>query len=116
MTDIMSPTICPAGRGAFEAPPESHWPSAEGLLKDLLFTSVIRRYDWERLEQSIQESIVDVIDDDLLLNDLVSNHLLTEYQADRIRSGQQFGLILGHYRVLSRTRPGRWLICNIEIS
>ncbi len=106
MTDILSPTICPAGRGAFDAPPEQLWQGAEGLLKDLLVTCVIRRYDWERLDESVQEALLADADNERLLLDLVGHNLLTEYQCGRIRAGQRFGLILGHYRVLSRLGHG----------
>ena len=101
MTDNLSPTVCPAGSGFVEAISLPPWHRAEGLLKELLVSSVIRRYDWDHLEESIQETLLEEFDDSFLLNDLVSLSLLTDYQAERIRSGQRFGLVLGHYRVLN---------------
>lgn len=106
MTDILSPTICPGGNGAFQPSERPLWHEAEGLLKELLETSVIRRYDWDRLDESIQDQLICDADDDRLLKDLVAHNLLTEYQSERIRAGQQFGLILGHYRILSRLGHG----------
>jgi putative two-component system response regulator len=72
----------------------------------LLHTSVIRRYDWERLDRSIQDALVEETDEAPILARLVSHNVLTEYQAERIRSGQRFGLILGNYRVVSRLGHG----------
>src|SRR5260370_41057289 len=41
-----------------------------------------------------------------LLAQLVSQNLLTPYQAERIIAGTTFGLILGNYRVLDRLGAG----------
>ncbi len=106
MTDWLSPTICPVDSSSQDETSESLWRGAEGLLRELLISSVIRRYDWEHLEEAVQNQLVDIIDDERLLKDLVSYNLLTNYQVERIRSGQRFGLILGHYRILSRLGHG----------
>lgn len=106
MTDNLSPTICPAGTPATNETPEVVWRGAEGLLRELLVSSVVRRYDWERLGEPVQDSLVDIVDDASLLKELVCHNLLTSYQVERIQAGQRFGLILGHYRVLSRLGHG----------
>ncbi len=106
MTLHLSPTVCPAGRVTQGTPPESRWQIARGLLEELLESSLIRRYDWERLDDSIQEELVDETEDEHLLASLVAYKLLTEYQAERIRLGQRFGLILGNYRVVNRLGHG----------
>ena len=106
MTDALSPTICPAGRisQGTTAEPLGHF--AVGLLTELLQTYVVRRYDWEQLEDSTQRALLGEDDEESLLKNLVTQNLMTEYQVERIRTGQQFGLVLGHYRVLGRIGKG----------
>ena len=101
MTDHLSPTICPVERTSVDVTSDAYFRGAHGLLRELLVTSLIRRYDWDQLELPTQDMLIESFDDDSLLEDLVSYHLLTNYQVERIRSGQRFGLILGHYRILS---------------
>ena len=78
----------------------THWQSADGLLKELLQTTLIRQHDWEELDDQARQSLLCESDEPILLKNLVAENLLTTYQAGRIQCGQQFGLILGHYRVL----------------
>jgi serine/threonine protein kinase len=80
--------------------PESDWRGAEGLLLELLQSSLLRRHDWEQLDEAAQDSLVAEADDRYLLAELVTLGLMTDYQVERIQSGQRFGLVLGHYRVL----------------
>ena len=74
---------------------------ASQLLHKLLISYLIRPRDWEILPESEQERLGRHTDKGELLAHLVGLNLLTEYQADRIDSGSEFGLILGNYRVLS---------------
>ena len=101
MSGNLSPTICPVEKTSEDELPESFLRDAEGLLRDLLVSSVIRRYDWGQLEDSTKDSLVETFDDNEMLDRLVELNLLTAYQNERIRSCQRFGLILGHYRILS---------------
>jgi len=102
----LSPTHCPVESSSLDSVHEATWRGAEGLLRELLSSSLIRRHDWEQLDTSIQDTLVADADDEGLLDDLVSLDLLTRYQAERIRLGQRFGLILGHYRILDRLGHG----------
>ena len=102
----LSPTYCPVESSVTDAAADVVWRGAEGLLSDLLLSSVIRRHDWEQIEIAVQDMLIDQADDDELLNELVSLNLLTRYQVERIQTGQRFGLILGHYRVLDRLGHG----------
>lgn len=106
MAGLFSPTHCPAESSSLEPVHEVAWRGAEGLLKQLLWSSIIRRHDWEQLEVAVQDDLVADADDDGLLEDLVSLDLLTHYQVERIRSGKRFGLILGNFRVLDRLGYG----------
>ena len=45
-------------------------------------------------------------DSEAALVGLVQHRLLTEYQADRVRAGTTYGLVLGNYRVLDRVGAG----------
>ena len=101
MSGNLSPTICPVEKTSEDELPESFLRDAEGLLRDLLVSSVIRRYDWGQLEDSTKDSLVETFDDNEMLDRLFELNLLTAYQIERIRSCQRFGLILGHYRILS---------------
>lgn len=100
MSDSLSPTICPSGRLTGRLVSVPYWQHAEGLLRDLLQSTLIRQHDWDELGDEARQSLEADADEATLLNHLVSQKLLTTYQAGRIRSGQQFGLLLGNYRVL----------------
>src|SRR5438132_9651414 len=79
------------------------WPSA-GLvspLKELLSSSLVLAEDWEALPAEYQADLKACITVGEALPLLVKHGLLTNYQADRIESGQSFGLVLNNYRVLS---------------
>lgn len=104
MTDIFSPTICPAGRATHDAQPP--WGGAHGLLEELLQASIIRRHDWEHLDIAKRADLIAEGDDDFLLANLVECNLLTEYQTERLRSGQRFGMVLGNYRLIGRLGRG----------
>jgi response regulator RpfG family c-di-GMP phosphodiesterase/tRNA A-37 threonylcarbamoyl transferase component Bud32 len=71
-----------------------------------LANSFVLLEDWERLPLRIQESILLSTNQSGMLNLLVENALLTEYQAGRITAGTTFGLVLGNYRILDRIGAG----------
>src|SRR5262245_48447297 len=100
MNDSLSPTICPAGRLSRGSGPGSAWMNADGLLRDLLQATLIRQHDWDTTDNVVRQKLVTETDSEELLKDLVTCNLLTAYQVERIQTGQQFGLVLGNYRVL----------------
>ena len=100
MTDCLSPTVCSSVVAPINEIAELISRGEDHLLRELLETSLIRRYDWEHLPESDKEFLLNCTDSDQLLDQLVVLNLLTSYQVERIRSGQQFGLVLGHYRIL----------------
>jgi response regulator RpfG family c-di-GMP phosphodiesterase len=79
---------------------------SEGLLDDLLASSLVLTEDWDQLAQDVREELPAVTDAQVLLSRLVDLNLLTEYQAARVEAGTTFGLILGNYRVLDRLGVG----------
>jgi putative two-component system response regulator len=105
-TELLSPTYCPVDGTFLFSPSDALFRGAEGLLKELLQSSLIRHHDWEQLDEKTQDALIDELDDDHLLERCVEMNLMTRYQAERIRTGQRFGLILGHYRVLERLGHG----------
>src|SRR5713226_4575421 len=88
----------------FPRAPEA--PGAQLLLQELLASSLIRAVDWRGLPGAIQEELGRHTDPQELLAQLVSQNLVTPYQAERIIAGTTFGLILGNYRVLDRLGAG----------
>lgn len=76
------------------------------LLKEWLAGSLILSEDWEALAPDRRETIQNCTDNQVLLELLVENGLLTRYQAARITAGKRFGLVLGNYRVLERLGAG----------
>lgn len=100
MTESLSPTICPNGRLSGSTASGPHWQHAEGLLRELLQSTLLRQHDWEELDNQARYALLAETDETKLLKNLVAQNLLTPYQAGRIQTGQQFGLVLGNYRVL----------------
>lgn len=101
MTDSLLSTYCPAGRLSRSPGEVTPWQDTKGLLKELLQSSVIRQHDWDELGSDARQRLMDISDEESLLPALVEQSLLTSYQTERIRTGQQFGLVLGNYRVLA---------------
>lgn len=106
MMEHLSATVCPVESTSSESLPTADWQAAEGLLRELLQSSLIRPHDWDQLDRSTKDSLSDEANDDGLLDCLVALKLLTNYQVGRIRAGQRFGLILGHYRILDKLGRG----------
>jgi response regulator RpfG family c-di-GMP phosphodiesterase len=62
--------------------------------------SVITEEDWEGLSPNARRHILACKDYHTLVQVLLETHMLTPYQGERLLHGQEFGLILGNYRVL----------------
>jgi hypothetical protein len=105
----MVPSHCPQSDGrslTVEHPPATLRSEAQGLLQELLTSSLIRSKDWSTLPDAIREDLTRHTERNKLLAHLIEQKLLTEYQAGRIEAGTTFGLILGNYRVLDRLGAG----------
>jgi response regulator RpfG family c-di-GMP phosphodiesterase/serine/threonine protein kinase len=81
-------------------------PPVQGILQELLASSVVLAEDWEVLPEEVREEAQQCADVQSLLCLLVEHKLLTEYQAGRVAAGKTFGLVLGNYRVLDRLGVG----------
>ncbi|MCC6421480.1 MAG: protein kinase [Gemmataceae bacterium] len=81
-------------------------PTANGLLQDLLASSIILLEDWLALPADTRDELTTCADRDTLLTQLVGHGLLTDYQAGRVLAGTVFGLTLGNYRILDRIGAG----------
>lgn len=82
-------------------------PAGGGQIIDrFLEKSFILTEDWEGLPLHLQEKILWCCDQNEIVQMLVENSLLTQYQAARIMAGTTFGLVLGNYRILNRIGAG----------
>lgn len=104
--ELLSPTICPSGTSFSGTTPDLSWRAAEGLLLELLQSSLIRRHDWDHLSESVQDALAAESDEDYLLHELATLGLMTRYQVERIKSGHRFGMVFGHYRILDSLGRG----------
>ena len=75
-------------------------------LDALLAGNLVLEEDWERLIPSAQDEVLAAPEQRHFLDVMIEHGLLTHYQADRIDSGNTFGMILGNYRVLDRIGAG----------
>jgi putative two-component system response regulator len=80
--------------------------AAQELLKELLESNLIRNDDWEALNPGQRQRFAGMTDPNRLLDQLLVQHLLTGYQAGRIRARKPQWLILGNYRILDRLGAG----------
>jgi serine/threonine protein kinase/AmiR/NasT family two-component response regulator len=76
------------------------------LLQQLLSSGLVRKEDWEALPAWNQQRLSGAADVNRLLDQLLTQDLLTGYQAGRIRAQKPQWLILGNYRVLDRVGAG----------
>jgi putative two-component system response regulator len=97
--------VCPTKSKALPARETSFRPGQE-FVGRLLDSSVLLPEDWEALPSDLQDDIALRSDSHEILEALVQRGLLTQYQADRVRSGTTYGLVLGNYRVLDRLGAG----------
>jgi response regulator RpfG family c-di-GMP phosphodiesterase len=85
---------------------QSAVPSVQSALRELLDSTLLLAEDWEALPDEARDDLLSCEDPEQVLRRLVGHGLLTAYQAERLRSGQTFGLVLGNYRVLDRLGVG----------
>lgn len=76
------------------------------FLKELLANSLVLTEDWDGLPPDRRDGLLACDDNQVLLDLLVENGLLTRYQVARIAAGKCFGLVLGNYRLLERLGAG----------
>jgi putative two-component system response regulator len=76
------------------------------LLDFCVQKSLVHREDWQGIAEETRHEIEAETDASQLLEKLVQNKLLTQYQADRVNAGTTHGLLLGSYRVLDRLGSG----------
>jgi DNA-binding response OmpR family regulator len=94
------------GRTSRDEPPQSLISGDQKLLSELRRSFLIRPQDWANLCEMVRAELLLASDTEELLEQLVIQKLITDYQAGRIRTGKMFGLILGNYRVLSHLGRG----------
>src|ERR1700677_159400 len=80
--------------------------TVQDLLSDLLSNLILLPEDWEKLSPEARNEIERGLDPDAALDLLMNHNLLTPYQANRVRAGTIFGMVLGNYRVLDRLGAG----------
>jgi len=76
------------------------------LVREWIAQSFVLSEDWEALSDIDRDAVLSRPDAEAALQALMRLQLLTDYQADRIRVGHTFGLILGNYRILDRIGAG----------
>lgn len=79
---------------------------ALALLDFCVQESLVHQEDWSNLATESREEIEQMTDTRELLDRLVREKLLTQYQSDRIEARTIHGLVLGSYRVLDRLGAG----------
>src|SRR5262245_42111530 len=67
-------------------------------LHELMSSSHLLADEWHALEENHREWIMSAVDQNDLIDRLAHKHLLTEYQATRVKSGNVYGMVLGNYR------------------
>ncbi|MFO0842897.1 MAG: protein kinase [Gemmataceae bacterium] len=78
----------------------------EGLIYELLGSSLILAEDWEQLSNGDRERLLCQDEPEGALALLVEFGLLTPFLAARIGAGNCFGLVLGNFRLLERLGAG----------
>ena len=76
------------------------------IIDGFLAASYILSEDWDALPQTAQEKILWCADRNDVIQQLLNNDLLTQYQAARLMANTSFGLVLGNYRILDRIGAG----------
>jgi response regulator RpfG family c-di-GMP phosphodiesterase/tRNA A-37 threonylcarbamoyl transferase component Bud32 len=79
---------------------------AQALLRELLANGLVLAEDWDQLDPARRAALSACRTKDDLIQRLVEHKLLNAYQAARVRTGKEFGLVLGNYRVLDRLGAG----------
>jgi len=81
-------------------------PGPAQVIDSLLESSFILAEDWDGLPLPTQEKILWSRDRNEVIQRLLENNLLTQYQAARIMASTTYGLVLGSYRILDRIGAG----------
>jgi response regulator RpfG family c-di-GMP phosphodiesterase len=89
-----------------QLPPGAVPTLGQHLLQELLESGLIRVRDWAALPPPAQQDLMARRQQDPLIDELVHLHLLTPYQAQRLKTGAVFGLVLGNYRILDLLGAG----------
>jgi response regulator RpfG family c-di-GMP phosphodiesterase/serine/threonine protein kinase len=76
------------------------------LLQNLRNTFLILDEDWEELPAAVRTELTQCNHIQTLLERLTDLRVLSDYQANRIRAGKTFGLVLGNYRIRDRLGTG----------
>ncbi|MFL5339570.1 MAG: protein kinase domain-containing protein [Gemmataceae bacterium] len=76
------------------------------LVDELIHTSLVLADDWQALPEAARDYVYSAIDQNDLIDRLVQQNMLTDYQSSRIKAGTIYGLVLGNYRVLDRVGAG----------
>ncbi len=88
----------------------THTPAPENvtplLLRRLIACGVVPVEDFDALSPADRQPVESAADDSALLAALLAKHLITEFQAERVRTGRLHGLVLGNYRLLDRIGVG----------
>ena len=80
--------------------------TGKDVVSELQASLILLPEDWDALPPEVQEEIRLAPHEEKALELLVQHGLLTDYQANRVRAGTKFGLVLGNYRVMDRLGAG----------
>lgn len=80
--------------------------AAQNVAQSLMQAGIIHAEEWNALPAETLPILGAAPSLDTLLHQLQELNLLNAYQADRVRSGNLRGLVLGNYRVLDRIGAG----------
>src|SRR5689334_3458128 len=78
----------------------------ESPLNHLVEQWVVLPEEWDELPPPMRDEILQTDPNEDLLDKLVQNQLLTDYQAKSVRRGCEGELVLGHYRLLEPIGQG----------
>jgi response regulator RpfG family c-di-GMP phosphodiesterase len=74
--------------------------AAKGCLTRLIERWVVLAEEWDELSPELRAAILQPPSGHDVVDQLVRHHLLTNYQAEKVRDGDEGDLVLGHYRLL----------------
>ncbi len=81
-------------------------PEVRGFLTELVQTNLLSATAVAELLAKVGDRLPHLITRDRAADALVGHGLLTRFQADRAKTGQTHGLVLGNYRILERISGG----------
>jgi len=95
-----------AGHPVSQDPASAPTSNLPPLLRRLIATGVLPGDAWSALPAPARAAVLAAPSDDVLLDRLAGQGLLTAYQAARVKAGEWAGLILGNYRILDKIGAG----------